>query len=63
MKTHSDTAKDYEEIINPQTDNAYLYYIHYRIGHANKLLEQIKTGIHVIAAGVVICTLKVVGFF
>ncbi|MBN9983099.1 hypothetical protein [Rhizobium laguerreae] len=38
-------AMDYDRIKDHPSDNAYLYYIHHRVGWTNKLLQDIKSAI------------------
>ncbi|MBA9034368.1 hypothetical protein HNR29_004931 [Rhizobium leguminosarum] len=35
-------ARDYDDLKNHLSDNAYLYYIHHRLGWANKHLHEIR---------------------
>jgi len=53
-------ARDYDDI-NPVSDNAYLYYIHFRIGHTNKLLKEIKAALYFIAGAFVGLSLHFAG--
>ncbi|WP_421696886.1 hypothetical protein [Ancylobacter sp.] len=41
-------ARDYDGIAHHPSDNAYLYYIHFRIGHTNKLLGEIKLALSLV---------------
>jgi hypothetical protein len=54
-------AKDYDEITRHISDNAYLYYIHHRLGFANKYLEEIRNTLYVIAAIAAFAVAKYVG--
>lgn len=56
-------ATEYERLDNPLSDNAYLYYIHHRIGWTNKLLEDIKWFLWVITALLTIAVFHYLGFF
>lgn len=42
-------AKLYETLPEHVSDNEYLYYIHFRLGAANSLLQQIRTALYIIA--------------
>jgi hypothetical protein len=45
----NEIAKPYEDLSSHASDNEYLYYIHFRLGHANSVLVQIRTLLGIIA--------------
>jgi hypothetical protein len=46
----NDFAQDYDDLQSHVSDNAYLYYIHFRIGHTNAVLNDVRALLFVIAA-------------
>lgn len=54
-------ARDYDDLKSPLSDNAYLYYIHHRIGWANKHLYEIRNTGYVLTALVAALVLRTYG--
>ena len=44
-----DFARDYDELPSHASDNEYLYLIHFRLGAANSILQQIRAALYMIA--------------
>lgn len=55
-------AKDYESRRTHLSDNAYLYYIHHRVGWTNKLLGEIRTALIIIATVAVLIAARLFGW-
>lgn len=54
-------ARDYDDLRHHLSDNAYLYYMHHRLGWTNKYLKEIRdTGYVLIGLGIFIA-LRVYG--
>lgn len=55
-------ARDYEDLSRHMSDNAYLYYIHHRVGWTNKLLGEIRTVLKVIAVALFLIGARLFGW-
>ncbi len=62
-RIRSGGARDYYDLTNPLPDNAYLYYMHHRLGIANKYLHEIRNTGYILALLVGAITLRVFGIF
>ncbi|ARQ08619.1 hypothetical protein NXC12_CH00528 [Rhizobium etli] len=56
-------ARDYDDLRNHLSDNAYLYYIHHRLGWANKHLHEIRNTGYVLMALLAAIALRTYGVF
>ncbi|MDQ0132649.1 hypothetical protein J2T08_000550 [Neorhizobium galegae] len=54
-------ARDYDDLPNPLSDNAYLYYIHHRAGWANTYLKEIRNTGYVLIVLVMAIVVKLYG--
>jgi hypothetical protein len=54
-------ARDYDDLSNHLSDNAYLYYMHHRIGWANKYLKDIRDTGYVLVGIAIFIALRVYG--
>lgn len=56
-------ARDYEDLSSHISDNAYLYYIHHRIGWTNRILKEIRASLLFIGVGIWLIFAHISGWF